>query len=201
MTQDVEPIECRGLACPEPVLRVKAALEGLAEGSVTVLVDAASSRDNVRRFAESQGASVAVEEDPSGGWRLRIVKGFRCDAPAPALGASPVLPTALLVTSDRIGAEPELGRILMRAFLGALGKAPTLPARLLFLNRGVYLTTEGSEVLDLLRELSAAGAEVLSCGTCLEFFDRRDRLAVGRVSNMYETVETLTGPYRVVTVS
>lgn len=197
MTTSTQTIDCRGLACPEPVLRVKEALDASPEGILTVRVDSAASRDNVKRFAESQGGVVQVEDD-GGGWRLVIAKGYACDAQTPG-DVRPA--TAVLVTSDHIGAEPELGRILMRAFLGALGKAPRLPAKLLFLNRGVHLTTEGSEVLDVLRELHAAGVEVLSCGTCLEFFGRRDSLAVGRVSNMYETVETVTGPYPVVTIS
>ncbi|MBI5014497.1 MAG: sulfurtransferase-like selenium metabolism protein YedF [Deltaproteobacteria bacterium] len=201
MTESAELIDCRGLACPEPVLRTKQALDGVAEGVVAVRVDSAASRDNVRRFAESQGAAVAVEDEPGGGWVLRIAKGFRCDMPGPAPATAVDLPTALLVTTDAIGPEPELGRILMRAFLGALGKASTLPAKVLFLNRGVFLTTGGSDVLDILRELEVAGVTVLSCGTCLEFFRKRDDLAVGQVSNMYETVETLTGRYRVVTLS
>lgn len=197
----VDVVDCRGLACPEPVLRVKQALDALAEGVVTVRVDASSSRDNVRRFAESQGATVRVEEEPGGGWLLTVAKGFACPAAEPAVSpAPPAAGTAILVTADRIGPEPELGRILLRAFLGTLGKAPVLPARLVFLNRGVLLTTDGSEDLDVLRELEAAGTEILSCGTCLDFFGRRDALRVGRVSNMYETVETLTSGHRVVTV-
>jgi selenium metabolism protein YedF len=200
MAVRAEPIDCRGLACPEPVLRVKAALDAPGEGVVTVLLDDAASRDNVRRFAESQGGVVGVEEDRAGGWRLSIARGHGREEAAPG-ATREAAATAILVTSDRIGPEPELGGILMRAFLATLGKAPSLPARLLFVNRGVHLTTEGSEVLDVLRELQAAGAEVLSCGTCLEFFQKRGSLAVGRVSNMYETVETLTGHYRVVTIS
>jgi selenium metabolism protein YedF len=107
---------------------------------------------------------------------------------------------AMLVVSEAIGPEPELGRVLMRAFLGTLVKAASRPSRLLFVNRGVHLTTEGSEVAGVLAELEASGVELLSCGTCLDYFGKRDRLLVGRVSNMYETVETLTGPAKVVTI-
>jgi AICAR transformylase/IMP cyclohydrolase PurH len=71
----------------------------------------------------------------------------------------------------------------------------------MFLNRGIFLTTEGSEVLDVLKELEASGIEVMSCGTCLDYFHRKDGLQVGRISNMYETLEILTGPGKVVTLS
>jgi selenium metabolism protein YedF len=199
-------IDCRGLACPEPVLQTKAALEKIQEGVLTVEVDTPASRDNVRRFAESRGCTVGLEETADGAWRLQLVKGYACEVPQPASAASAPpaaatkLPTAILITSDRIGPEAELGGILMRAFLNTLPQADVAPARLLFLNRGVLLTTSGSESLEVLQELAAAGTEVFSCGTCLEFFDKRDALGVGSVSNMYATVETLTDGFRVVTV-
>ncbi|MHB8765654.1 MAG: sulfurtransferase-like selenium metabolism protein YedF, partial [Deferrisomatales bacterium] len=120
--------------------------------------------------------------------------------PAAAPGAS-AMPSAMLVTSDRLGPDPELGAILIKAFLATLVQATDLPAKVLFLNRGVHLTTRGSPVLDVVADLEKAGVQVLSCGTCLEFFGKRDQLAVGRVSNMYDTVETLTGAFRVVTIS
>jgi selenium metabolism protein YedF len=197
----MDAIDCRGQACPQPVLQTKEALDRLVEGTVTILVDDPAARENVKRFAESQGGTVSVETSEGGGWRLVIAKAR---VPAAAEGPEPreeALPSALLVTSDQIGPEAELGHILMRAFLATLPKAGQRPAKVLFLNRGIHLTTEGSQVLDILEELRQSGVEVLSCGTCLEFFGKRDSLRVGRVSNMYETVETLTGRYRVVTIS
>ena len=203
-TRGENMVDCRGLACPEPVLRTKQALEGVQEGVITVLVDNPASRENVRRFAESQGGTVSVTDAGGGGWQVTIAKGYSCAVPGQAgsaVSAAAALGTVLMVTSERIGPEPELGAILMRAFLSTLPKAGEKPAKALFLNRGVHLTTEGSDVLDVLKELEQDGTEVLSCGTCLEFFGKRDCLRVGRVSNMYETVETLFGPHRVVTIS
>ena len=74
-------IDCRGLSCPEPVLRVKAALEPMGEGVLSVLVDDSASRENVKRFAQSQGCTVQVEEAAGGTWRLSLLKGFSCEAP------------------------------------------------------------------------------------------------------------------------
>ncbi len=193
-------IDCTGLACPEPVLRTREALEGMDEGVVVVRVDSPASRDNVRRFAESQGCSVSVKEAGRGAWELEIVKGFTCEVPSgPAPGAE-TRATAFLILADGLGPEPELGRILMRSFLGTVAQTDPKPARILFLNRGVHLTTEGSPVLDVIREIADAGVEILSCGTCLEYFGKREALRVGNVANMYDTVETLTGPHKVVTV-
>ncbi|GAB4255741.1 MAG: sulfurtransferase-like selenium metabolism protein YedF [Deferrisomatales bacterium] len=196
-------LDCRGLACPEPVLRTKQAIEEPGAAALAVLVDNDAARENVRRFAESQGWSVTVEPAGPGQWRLSLGREGACPEPAPpeATGPEAAAPTALLILSDRVGPEPELGAVLMRAFLSTLTQASRRPEKLLFLNRGVHLTTEDSPVLDVLGEVERAGVEILSCGTCLEFFGKRDRLAVGRVSNMYDTVETLTGTHRVVTIT
>ena len=113
---------------------------------------------------------------------------------------TPPARTAVLVTSDRIGGDPELGAVLMQSFLNTLASAPVKPARMVFLNTGVRLTTQGSPVLDTLQELAGAGVEVLSCGTCLAFLEQKDRLAVGEVTTMHDTVELVAGPWRVVTV-
>ena len=105
-----------------------------------------------------------------------------------------------LVTAAHLGADPELGAILLRAFLHALSQSATKPARMIFLNTGVHLTTRGSPVLEVLGELAGAGVELLSCGTCLDYFGKREHLALGSVTNMHATVESLAGPGKVVTL-
>ena len=195
-------MDCSGLACPEPVLRTKQALERMTQGTLFVRVDNPAARDNVRRFAESQGCTVKVTRTGAETWDLEIAKGGTCavgSGPPEAPEAAPA-PLALLVVSDRIGPEPDLGELLLRSFLGTLAQAGSKPARMLFLNRGVHLTTEGSSALEVLQDLAAAGVEIFSCGTCLEYFGKKDKVRVGRVASMYDTVETLTGAFRTVTV-
>jgi selenium metabolism protein YedF len=74
----------------------------------------------------------------------------------------------------------------MRAFLYTLTESEALPARIILMNGGVKLAVEGSDSLINLRRLAERGVEILACGTCLEFYQLKDALAVGRVSNMYE---------------
>jgi selenium metabolism protein YedF len=101
-------------------------------------------------------------------------------------------PFVVLFASDRIGDGPEeLGRVLARSFVKTLHEQGLLPWRMVFLNSGIALTTEGSPVAEDLRAMEAAGAEILSCGTCLDYFHAKEKLVVGRVSNMREIVETL----------
>jgi selenium metabolism protein YedF len=67
----------------------------------------------------------------------------------------------------------------------------TKPSRLILINSGVRLATEGSEVLETLRALSQKGIEILSCGTCLDFYGLKQKLKVGVVSNMYDIAQSL----------
>ncbi len=191
-------VDARGLACPQPVLMTKEALETLEEGIITVLVDNVASRENVKRFAQRMGCTVDVAEK-NGIFELRIVKGYTCQLPQAQEEAregqeGPVI----LITSHKLGEEEELGRLLMKGFLSTLGEATRRPSRLLFMNTGVFLTVEDSPVLGVLKELEAKGVEIYSCGTCLDYFGLKDRLAVGQITNMYDTVENLTGASLVV---
>ncbi len=105
----------------------------------------------------------------------------------------------LLFASDRLGDGPEeLGRLLVRSFVKVQRELAPLPWRIICFNSGIALTTEGSPVADDLRELEAAGVEILSCGTCLDFFHAKERLRVGRISNMHEIAESLLRAERVV---
>ncbi len=106
---------------------------------------------------------------------------------------------AVLFASDRIGVGPEeLGSILIRSFIKTLKDAEPRPWRAIFVNSGVQLVLEESPLLDDLHALEAAGIELLSCGTCLDYFHAKERLRAGRASNMQEIVSTLVSADRVV---
>ena len=98
----------------------------------------------------------------------------------------------LLLKSSGLGdGEPDLGEKLLRAFLTQLLQSDSVSARVICMNSGIFLTTEGSPVLDLMRQFEKQGSEVLTCGTCLDDYDRKDRLQVGRPTNMRDTVESI----------
>jgi selenium metabolism protein YedF len=97
-----------------------------------------------------------------------------------------------MITSDRIGDGPEeLGRLLMRNFIHTLLETRELPSRMLFLNTGVFLACEGSDVLEALGKLHGMGVEIFSCGLCLDFFSIKGKLCVGATTNMLSTAEYL----------
>ena len=103
------------------------------------------------------------------------------------------------VTGAAMGqGSDELGTMLMKSFLFALTQLPEPPATVLFYNGGAHLTTEGSPCLEDLKTLEAQGTEILTCGTCLNYYGLTEKLAVGGVTNMYTIVEKLAGAGRVI---
>ena len=106
----------------------------------------------------------------------------------------------LILGSSVLGdGEPDLGEKLMTAFLSMLFESERLPARIVCMNSGVFLTTEGSSVLELLGRFEAEGCEILSCGTCLEYFGRREALRIGKPTNMRDTVASMLSFGKVLT--
>ncbi|GLI36949.1 sulfurtransferase-like selenium metabolism protein YedF [Geobacter hydrogenophilus] len=191
-------IDCRNMACPAPVVTTKRALEEAGGEAVQVLVDPGAPRENVTRFAENRGFAVS-EAETDNGFTLTITS----PGSAPAVPVRTVADrggkSVILVASDRLGDGPEeLGRLLMKNFIITLLDLAELPDRMLFVNTGVLLTTEGSEVLEALESLGNRGVEVLSCGVCLDFFHRKDKLVAGSVTNMFTIAESLMGAGSVV---
>ncbi len=201
-----QKIDCRGMACPQPVLETKKALEGPDAEEILVLLDNQSSKENVRRFAESQGHRVIISEE-KGVFELKIKKG-KGKEKADSLGgkAENIQAVAssgmvVFIDTDSLGrGSEELGKILMRSFLQTLEQSEVHPQRIILINSGVKLACEGSEVLEDLQEFAARGVEILSCGTCLDYFGIKKKLMVGKVSNMYEILDSLTRAGKVIKI-
>jgi selenium metabolism protein YedF len=183
----MKTIDCRGMACPAPVITVKKALEGQTE--LRVLLDDGAPWENVTRFVRNRGFTVSEEQDGDG-WSVTITPGTMpmvSGKTLPARGER-----VLLITSDLLGHGPEeLGALLMKNFIHTLLEAAEIPDRMLFMNRGVLLTTEGSDVLEALEKLAGMGVEIFSCGLCLDFFNLKAKLRAGVTTNMLTTVDSL----------
>ncbi|HOV94341.1 MAG TPA: sulfurtransferase-like selenium metabolism protein YedF [Spirochaetales bacterium] len=222
--ESAQVIDARGLACPQPVVLVKKALDALSGTDVlsnilfTVLVDNETALENVVRFATHAGLEAKAEKSAAGVTTITIssiqkaTSGVVSDSVAnKAATAAPIQPVSadvlvpacteaqtsdpftVFFASDSIGqGSDELGALLMKGFIYALAEGENKPVRMIFMNSGVNLTVEGSIHLENLRRLQDEGVEILSCGTCLDFYGLKDKLAVGRVSNMYEIVSLLS---------
>jgi selenium metabolism protein YedF len=193
-------VDCRGLSCPEPVIRTKQALE--KTDRVTIIVDNPAARDNVARFGESQGGMVAIDEKKDGTYiTIEKDKDRKRSKKALSTKTASTGPIVVVIPGDQMGrGEEELGRLLIRSFLHALTEVSGRPDKMIFFNTGVKLTVEGSEVLEDLQALEKNGVEILICGTCLDYFSLKAKIAVGQVSNMYTIAETMLSANRLVTV-
>lgn len=181
-------IDCRNMTCPMPVMTVKQAMEEAKGESVKVLLDDGPSRENVARFAASRGFQVE-ESTAEGGYAL-VISGCKKETLSPQ--AEKRGGRVLLIGSDRLGDGPEeLGRLLMKNFITTLLEVTPTPDRMLFVNTGIFLTTEGSEIIEALGKLGNLGVEILSCGVCLDFFNRREKLRAGSITNMFTIAESM----------
>ncbi|HML35521.1 MULTISPECIES: sulfurtransferase-like selenium metabolism protein YedF [Sporomusa] len=187
-------VDCRGLVCPQPVIHTKKAVEETVSGKITIIVDNEVAKTNVVKFAAAHALGVAVEAK-DGNYYISMIKGTGQQPKA----AASLLPDAeaggqvYLITQNTLGqGSPELGAVLMKAFMTTLLEIKPQPAALLFINSGIKLTVQDSPVLEQLRTLAGRGVSILSCGTCLDYYQHKSDLAIGEITNMYTILETIS---------
>lgn len=185
-------IDARGFGCPKPVMMAEEALSKIEEGIVEVIVDNEASVKNLSRFATKSGFySEVVREDNY--WRAKIVKGFVCEVPVEEekakLVKEPEKGILLIIATDTMGKEEELGRVLMKAFFETMKTYRELPHTMFFLNAGVKLTTLDEEIVPILKEIEAMGVEIFSCGTCLKHYNLESELKIGHRGTTNHIVE------------
>ena len=181
-------VDARGDACPLPVVKAKNAIKELnGAGQVEVLVDNEIAVQNLTKMAQQKGYASSAEKRAAQEYRVVLT-------PAPAVCAPDTrTDTVVAIGSNQmgVGAE-ELGKTLLKVFVFALTQQDQLPRTVLFYNGGASLTCEGSPMLEDLKTLEAEGVEILTCGTCLNYYGLTEKLAVGGVTNMYVIAEKLT---------
>ncbi len=206
MTEE-KKIDMRGKACPQPVVETRKALFIPGTEKLSVLVDNMGSAQNVRRMAASMGWVADVEEDDGGIFNVVVTKGEDKGAQEPDIdesrSACEIFPApsrvVVFIPSAFFGeGEKELGSILMRSFVKTLKQLDPLPECIIFANSGVRLTTEGSDLIADIKDLESSGTQILSCGTCLDYYHLKGKLEVGNESNMYEIANTLATADRLI---
>lgn len=203
----INELDCRGLNCPAPVLKIRDILEKEVPAAITVLVDNEAARQNVIRFLEHQNFNVSSE---SQGTEYRVVgrregglSATEGTIPAPAVKElkAGVKKIMVLVTSDRMGhGDDDLGDMLQFNFLKTLKEMGPDLWRLVFVNSGVNFTAEGSEAVPILKELAELGVQVRACGACLAYFHILDKMQVGEITNMLDIVTGMKLADSVVTI-
>lgn len=188
-------VDARGQACPRPVIMTKKALEEMDEGIVITIVDNEVAKENVSKLAKSLGYEYEVDKKGDSEFYIAITKGEGTEESCDVCKSDKFKDLTIAFSNDKMGGgSDELGRILIKSFIYTVTESTPYPSTLLFYNGGVHLTVEGSPILDDLKKLEEEGVEILSCGTCLDFYDLKDRLKVGQVTNMYSIYEKLKNP-------
>ncbi len=187
-------VDARGLDCPQPVILTNKAFDEVDE--LTTIVDNEVARENVAKLARTKGFIVEAEEK-NGDFHLYLTRessGAQVDISQAAGG-----PTVLMISSDSMGSgSDDLGRKLMTSFIQVLHDITPQPDTIVFVNSGVRLVIEGSQVIEDLRTLEEMGTELLACGTCLGYYDLKDAVSVGKISNMFEIASAMFGAGKII---
>lgn len=192
-----------GEQCPIPVVKATKALQQMdAAGTLEVHVDNEIAVQNVLRMASGKGLRAKSEKLEQKHFVITIDTDGTPSAeePAPVCCAPDARGDSVVVVSSAtmgVGNE-ELGKTLMKGFLYALSQLDTLPKAILFYNGGATIPIEGSASLEDLKQMEAQGVNIMTCGTCLDFYGLKDKLAVGSVTNMYQIVQTISSASKVI---
>lgn len=189
-------IDARKMACPLPVVNAKKAAEEMNEGDVLkVIADNETAVSNLKRFAGYRGFEVTGEKTGKDEYLVTMKisgSGISSESDIETVCAPAMDDMLVVLSSDTMGTGDEkLGRTLMKAFIFALTKQDRMPSGILCYNRGAFLTCEGSESIEDLKILADEGVEILTCGTCLDYYGLREKLSIGSVTNMYDIVDMM----------
>lgn len=189
-------IDCRNLACPEPVIRTKNALDGLRVGEkLEILVNSIAPKENISRFLKNQNVEFSVLQNGAE-TKITAVKGesqleltnfdeFVCEI-------TPKTKKTVVYLNEEYAGSGDVGVSLLAKFLGALLQVEK-PEYVICVNNAVKITTNRAHPsFKPLKDLEAAGVKILSCGSCLEAYKLVSDLSVGEMSNAYEVMQILT---------
>lgn len=180
-----------GDVCPIPVVKTKKAIESIVGNDIVeTLVDNEIAVANVTKLAQSQGYKVESEKVSEKEFKIviNVDKNAVCD-----IQCSCKKNIVVSIGSSCMGiGSDELGKTLLKGFIYALTQQDELPTTILFYNGGACMSCEESPALEDLKALESQGVEILTCGTCLNYYGLSEKLQVGQVTNMYVIVEKLS---------
>ena len=194
-------VDARGEVCPKPLIMTKKALKECCEGQpMRILIDNETSKTNVMRFLGDNGYSAeCVVQDNLFTLTLHGAAVPLTHPDAAAYCTTAPVPHIIVIKSNRMGSgDDELGAILLKAFISTIKEVSPLPGSIVFYNGGILMATDDSPVIDALRELEHAGVTLLVCGTCADFYNVKESIHVGVISNMYTILETITGAGKII---
>ena len=202
----MKTLDLKGLKCPMPLIETKKALKELNQDeSLKILIDNETSVKNVTHYLKDNGISLATNQKDSV-WEIHIKRGNEdIEESVPEAYCNTSEPTdksyIVVFGKDCLGeGSEELGNLLVGGMLTSTLEQDILPQKIIFINSGINLVTKGTLALSLLKELESKGVELITCGTCLDYFDKTDELEISRVSNMHEILESMINTGKVINI-
>ena len=192
-------LDAKGLACPKPVINTKKKLDSIEQGIIEVTVDNEIAKENILKLAKSMNLEANVLKTEKDSICIEIIKGENVIIEEKLQGS--LSDTCIFISSDKMGTgNDELGHVLMKGYIYTLTESKPYPKSILFVNSGIKLTTQNEATVENLKVLQDAGVEILSCGTCLDYYGLKEDLKVGTVTNMYTIVELMNNSSKTISI-
>lgn len=200
---NIVKVNAIGDNCPIPVVKAKKAIEALTESAIVeVSVDNEIAVQNVTKMVSQKNLESTCEKVSDNHFVIKVQCGEVTESKTTEEAVCTVEKEEKMVvvlSSDKMGeGDEELGKVLIKGFIYAITQLDKYPKAVLLYNSGVKLSSEGSDSIEDLKVLEENGVEILSCGTCLNFYNLQDKLQVGKVTNMYSIVEELAGATNII---
>ena len=192
-------VDARGLNCPMPVINTKKELDKIESGLVITTVDNAIAKENILKLANSLNCEAKVIKEEKDLISIEIKKGENVIIEKSENIA--LEDKCVFISSDKMGEGNEaLGKVLIKGFIYALTESKPYPKHIILVNGGVKLSTENEATVENLKLLEEAGVEILSCGTCLDYYRLKEKLQVGSITNMYTILEIMKNSLQTISI-
>lgn len=192
-------IDARGLGCPKPVINTKRELDKIEQGIVVTTVDNKIAKENIIKLANSLNCETKILKEEKDLITIEIKKGENVIIEGPK--NEQLEDRCIFISSDKMGqGNDELGEVLIKGYIYTLTEAKPYPKYIVFVNSGVKLSAQNPSTIENLKILESAGVEILSCGTCLDYYDLKDNLQVGSVTNMYTIVDIMNNSSQTISI-
>lgn len=192
-------VDARGLGCPKPVINTKRELDKIEQGIVVTTVDNEIAKENILKLANSLNCETKILKDEKDLITIEIKKGENVIIEEPK--NEQLEDKCIFISSDKMGqGNDELGEVLIKGYIYTLTEAKPYPKSIIFVNSGVKLTAQNPSTIENLKTLESAGVEILSCGTCLDYYNLKENLKVGSVTNMYTIVDIMNNSSKTISI-
>ncbi|WP_042277474.1 sulfurtransferase-like selenium metabolism protein YedF [[Clostridium] dakarense] len=192
-------VDARGLGCPKPVINTKRELDKMEQGIVVATVDNEIAKENILKLANSLNCETRILKDEKDLITIEIKKGENVIIEEPK--KEKLEDKCIFISSDKMGqGNDELGEVLIKGYIYTLTEAKPYPKHIIFVNSGIKLTAQNPSTIENLKILESAGVEILSCGTCLDYYNLKEDLQVGSVTNMYTIVDIMNNSSQTISI-